>query len=139
MDEQARYDQVAFYTMAHPGPGFIHQNLVDAFAAQNAAPDDKPIKAVFTLVGLYLCLEKGYTGRQAQLAHMKMARRRKDWPRLSLPAQRGTIRIGDVLAAPPGPERDARIAEWGRDVWQSWSHAHGQIRELCQNELGVEP
>ncbi len=33
---------------------------------------------VFALVDLYLACERGYTGRQVQLAHMALARRRRE-------------------------------------------------------------
>lgn len=138
MNNQHLYDQLAFYTLAHADPAFIHQNVVDAFAAQNASEDDKPIKPMFALIGLYLCVEKGQTGRQAQLAHMKLAKRRKEWPRLPLPARRGTIRTADILAAPPGAERDAMIRRWCEDVWAAWAHAHATIKEICRKELGIE-
>jgi len=53
ISEQERYDELACYTLAHPDPGFIHQNIVDAFGAQTATEADKPIKIAFALVGLY--------------------------------------------------------------------------------------
>jgi hypothetical protein len=59
VSEQEQYDELAYYTLAHPDPGFIHQNIVDAFAAQTASEADKPIKIAFALVGLYLCVVKG--------------------------------------------------------------------------------
>lgn len=138
-DEQPLYDELAFYTTAHPDPGFIHQNVVDAFAAQNADQSTKPMKIVFALAGLYLCLEKGFTGKQAQLAHMKMARWRKPWPTFPLPEARGDIRVADVLAAEPSEARDAMIRKWCQAVWDSWAHAHDEIRAICQRELGVNP
>jgi putative acetyltransferase len=55
ISEQEQYHELACYTLAHPDPGFIHQNIVDAFAAQTATEADKPIKIAFALVGLYLC------------------------------------------------------------------------------------
>lgn len=57
--EQEHYNELAFYSLAHSDPGFIHQNIVDAFAAQTATEQDKPIKITFALLGLYLCVEKG--------------------------------------------------------------------------------
>jgi hypothetical protein len=133
------YDELAFYTLAHPSRDFIHQNVVDAYAAQQATETTKPIAVTFALIGLYLCLEHGFTGRQAQLAHMKMARRRKPWLTLPLPEYRGDIQITDVLAAAPGPARDDAIRRWCESVWQSWSHAHSTVAALAQTELGVEP
>jgi hypothetical protein len=135
--EQDQYNELAFYTLAHRDPVFIHQNVVDAFAAQTATEVDKPIKITFALIGLYLCMEKGQTGRQAQLAHMRLAKYRRDWPRFTPPAERGSIRVADVIAASPGAERDAMIRRWCESVWVAWKDAHEQIAELCESELGI--
>jgi hypothetical protein len=40
LNEQEQYNELAFYTLAHSDPGFIHQNAVDAFAAQTATEAD---------------------------------------------------------------------------------------------------
>jgi hypothetical protein len=132
------YHELTFYTLAHPSPDFIHQNVVDAYTAQHADATTKPIAVTFALIGLYLCLEHGFTGRQAQLAHMKMARHRKPWLTLPLPDDRGDVTIIYVLAATPGPARDVAIRRWCASVWQSWSRAHPAIATLAQSELGVE-
>jgi Family of unknown function (DUF5946) len=137
LNEQKQYHELTFYTLAHSDPTFIHQNVVDAFAAQTATEADKPIKIAFALVGLYLSVAKGRTGREVQSAHMRLARHRKNWPRFSPPADRGIIRVGDVIAAAPGAERDAMITQWCESVWAAWGHVHGQIAALCEKELGV--
>jgi hypothetical protein len=133
------YHELTFYTLAHPGPDFIHQNVVDAYTAQHADSTTKPIAVTFALIGLYLCLEHGFTGRQAQRSHMRMARHRKPWLTLPLPDHRGDITISDVLAAAPGPARDAAIRRWCASVWHSRSHAHSAIAALARSELGVDP
>ena len=60
--DQELYDELAFYTLELRDPEFIHQHIVDAFAVQHAGPDSKPIAIVFGLLGLYLYLEKNFTG-----------------------------------------------------------------------------
>ena len=87
--DQELFDELTFYTLAHGDPAFLHQNVVDAFAAQHADESSKPIYVVFALVGLYLCVEKGFTGKQAQRAHMQLAKRRRSWIRPALPKERG--------------------------------------------------
>ncbi|HZW04977.1 MAG TPA: DUF5946 family protein [Anaerolineaceae bacterium] len=134
---QQAYDQIAFYTLAHPDPGFIHQYAVDAFAAQFADEHDKPIKVAFALAGLYLHLERGYTGREVQLAHMRLAKERKEWPRFSLPAERGSVTPFDVLRAEPGPERDRAIRAWSASVWEAWKDSHARVAAWIHAELGV--
>src|SRR5689334_18017315 len=112
------YHELSCYTLAHGHEGFLHQHAVDAFAAQTATAEDKPIQLAFALLGLYLHLERGFTGRQVQLAHMKLGRQRVPWPRFPIPEDRGRITVHDVLRQPAGPERDSFLRLWCADVWQ---------------------
>jgi len=136
------YNELAFYTLAHPDPAFFHQNIVDANIAQNADESTKPIALAFALIGLYLSIERNYTGRQVQLAHMQLAKLRpggirKQWPVFALPKERGAITASDVLAKPAGPDRDEKIHQWCISVWEAWKDSHQQVRDLIRNELGV--
>src|ERR1700722_16235880 len=89
--EEELMHQLTYYTLEHARSDrrFLHQHIVDAYGAQTADRTTKPIRIVFSLIGLHLHLERGYTGRQVQLAHMALARRRRSWPSLPLPAERG--------------------------------------------------
>jgi hypothetical protein len=133
--EQEKFHELCFYTLAHRDPKFIHQHVVDAFAAQRADPDDKPIKVAFALIGLYLHLEQGYSGRQVQLAHMRLAKHRKQWPAFTPPSQRGAVTVADVLVAPPGCERDDAIERWCASVWEAWQGVRDAVCELLKDEL----
>lgn len=135
LSDQDAYAELSVYTLAHPDPAFIHQHIVDAFVAQTAGLDTKPITLTFALVGLYLAVEKGYTGRQVQLAHMALARKRKVWPALPLPDERGAITVREVLAAPPGEERDTMIHRWCASVWEVYQESQELIRALTTQEL----
>src|SRR5436190_14425039 len=85
------YHELSAYTLTHGDPTFIHQNVVDAWAAQHAVEGGKPIGLTFALVGLYLHLERGFSGRYVQRAHMEMGRRKREWPAFDMPAQRGSM------------------------------------------------
>jgi hypothetical protein len=129
---RAAYDEVYVYTMGRPG--FILQHIVDAFAVQTADDRSKPIAVVFGLVGLYLHLEKQFSGRQVQKAHMVLGRRKRAWPRASLPEDRGSITVADVLAAPAGPDRDAAIENWCRSVWTAFGANRQMIVGLLRED-----
>jgi hypothetical protein len=137
MTDEDLYYELAYYTLEHPHSSFIHQHIVDAYAAQHAQETTKAIRIVFALVGLYLYLEKDFSGRQVQKAHMQLAKRRKTWDRPQLPVERGDIVISDVLAAPPGQQRDSRIREWCVSVWNAWREDRDQIVALVSSELGI--
>jgi uncharacterized protein DUF5946 len=127
------YDELAYYTLAHGNPAFIHQYVVDAYTAQNANESTKPIAITFALAGLYLHCEKKFTGRQVQLAHMKMAKRKRDWPKFDLPANRGSMTAEDVLKTPPGPQRDQAIDAWAAAVWDAFRVNRQAIIELLRH------
>jgi len=132
---QEKFYELSYYTLAHPDPAFIHQHIVDAFTAQTADEHMKPIGITFSLIGLYLYLEKNYTGKQVQLAHMALARHKRDWPKFDLPESRGEIGVADVLSEPAGPERDAKIRDWCASVWQAYSASHQQVLDLLAKYL----
>lgn len=131
---RAAYDEVYVYTMGRPG--FILQHVVDAFAVQTARGDSKPIAVVFGLVGLYLHLEKQFSGGQVQQTHVQLGRRKREWPKVQLPEDRGNITAVDVLAAAAGPERDKAIEDWCRCVWTAFGANRQAIVALLQ-EYGI--
>jgi hypothetical protein len=136
MTAREAYDQVCFYTLAHGDPAFIHQHVVDAFAAQEADERTKPVGLTMALVGLHLHVDKGWTGRQVQQAHMTLAKSKRAWPTWSLPADRGAVTVHDVLKAPEGPGRDRAIDSWCASVWEAFDANRFAVAALLK-EAGV--
>jgi hypothetical protein len=62
-DDEA-YQEVAAYTLGLHDVAFIHQHIVDAYAVHAAMPTDRPIRIAQAVVGLFLHVEHGFTGRQ---------------------------------------------------------------------------
>jgi hypothetical protein len=129
--ERDAYDELCCYTLAHPDPSFIHQHVVDAFAVQQADENTKPIALTFGLVGLYLRIEKQFSGKQIQRAHMDLARQKHLWPRFTLPSERG-ISVADVMRAPAGSDRDKAIDGWCASVWEAFHDNHQTVAELLE-------
>jgi hypothetical protein len=77
--DEETYNELCCYTLAHGDASFIHQHVVDAFAAQTADEHTKPITLTFALVGLYLRVEKQSSGKQVQRVHMRLARQKRSW------------------------------------------------------------
>ncbi|HTT57528.1 MAG TPA: DUF5946 family protein [Opitutaceae bacterium] len=126
------FDQLCAYTLTHGGRAFIHQYVVDAYAAQTAEARTKPIKLTFALVGLHLLCEKQFSGRQVQRVHMVLARRGRRWPAFPLPRDRGAITATDVLAVSAGSPRDAAIHAWCGSVWAAYGDCHRAVVELLR-------
>jgi hypothetical protein len=104
--------------------------VVDAFAAQTAHAQTKPIALTFAQVGLYLHVEKQLTGRQVRRMHMRLGRRKRAWPTFELPGDRGPMTAADVIAAPAGPARDGAIDVWCRSVWEAYRESHRKVADL---------
>src|SRR6266853_752643 len=126
--ERDQYHELSYYTLAHGSPSFIHQHIVDAYTAQSAGESSKPIAVAFALIGLYLAVEENRSGKDVQRVHMKLAEKRREWPRFALPRQRGAITVSDVLAAPAGDQRDDMIRQWCVSVWAAWAESHAAVR-----------
>jgi hypothetical protein len=134
ISEQDAYHELCGYTLTRGDATFIHQHVVDAFAAQRADERSKPIGVAFALVGLYLHLEKQFSGKQVQRAHMQLARQKRPWPVFALPPTRGSMTAVDVMTAPPGPERDRVIDAWCASVWEAFAGHRQAIVDLLHRQ-----
>src|SRR6202171_2571578 len=94
---RALMNEMTYYTLAHGDPKFIHQHLVDAYGAQHFRQSPSTIGAAFALAGLYLAVERGFTGRQVQKMHMRMAQTSKRWPPFVPPGEGGPLAGGGGL------------------------------------------
>jgi len=130
--EQHVHDDLQSYTLARGDRAFIHQHVVDAWTAEHADERTKPIALTFALVGLYLHVERGFSGRQVQRVHMILARHKRSWPSFALPPERGSITASQVVAAPAGPERDQAIDVWCASVWNAYRESHRAVTELLK-------
>ncbi len=143
IEEREKLKELMSWTLTLRDREFIHQHVVDAWAAQHVDENTQPMSVVFALVGLYLHLEKGFTGHEVQRVHMKLAQPqgrgpgRKEWPRFSLPKDRGIVTIGDVMAT-VGSERAAAINRWCRSVWAAWRENHEEVRAWVARNLRLD-
>ena len=116
-----KYGELASVTQALRDPSFPHQHAVDAYAAQHASPDSPLIKTTFALIGLYLACERGFTGRQVQLEHIRLAKVRRDWPRFFRKVN-AAMTVADATPA--------NLLGWAAAVWREWSPDHDRVKAL---------
>jgi hypothetical protein len=125
--------EVAGFEADHPAVRASHQLLVDAYGAQHAAPGS--IRLPYSLVGLQLTLDHGWTGEAVRLLHSRMGKPRPDWPAFERPEHVGTRTVLDVAeaGARSGSERGhtAALHDWATDVWRAWSAQHAAVAALA--------
>lgn len=131
-DDTAAYHELSAYTLAHGDSAFVHQYVVDAYGAQHASAEDKPIRLAFALIGLFLHVERGLDGREVQRVHKKLGDRTHSWPAFPIPANRGAMTAVDVLGEPAGVGRDRAIDEWCRSVWASYVASKPAVEALLR-------
>jgi hypothetical protein len=129
------FSDLSCYTVSKQDAAFIHQHAVDAYEAQHSGGKTRNITVAFGLIGLFLALERGFTGKQVQIAHMQIARVRKDWPRLDPPGHPAPITVLDVLLEKTDDGRDRMIREWMAAVWDSWSDRHEWVGSTTEGLL----
>ncbi len=129
------YDRLAAFTQSRGDKDFIHQIAVDAYTAQHLGPEVKPIGGTFALVGLFLAFERGYTGRQVQLAHMALGKTKRDWPRFEPSKGTAKLTVADALRGLDEKNYRDRINAWGKAVWDLWKPEHGHVAALVNKFL----
>jgi hypothetical protein len=125
-------DELYAYTLSRDRGEFIHQHAVDAYAAQHIGKETKPIALAAALIGLFLFSERGRSGRQVQQVHMDLGNKMKTWPLFEAPADHARLTVMEPLSVPPGSERDDKIKQWARAVWDIWGERHMEVETLYQ-------
>ena len=135
VSEDEAYDELRFHTLSRGDPEFVHQYVVDCWTLQHADAATKPMAIAFALITLCMHLERGASGRDAQRLHIKLARKRREWPRFPIPRDKGDVTVRDVIARPEGKERDAAIDRWCASLWSAYEDAQPGVRAILHEEL----
>lgn len=144
--------------------GRLHQLTVDAYGAQHPDPDGTGLRLAYSLVGLCLALERGWTGLEVREMHARMGRWQSWWPAFHRPApvvpsiepKRRRAPAGDPdPAGAPAPEptvadvvrvgvradsvegHAGAVEAWADGVWARWGPEHVTIRAFTDRVLAV--
>lgn len=129
------YHEILAYTLSLGDLEFIHQLAVDAYAAQHARLNTKPMTTAFALVGLYLVSERGFSGRQVQRVHSLLASRSRKWPVFSPPGKQAHVTVLDVVDCPDRLKQEA-IRAWSEAVWATFQAESMRVVGLLEGYLG---
>lgn len=131
-------EQVGF-ELAHPVlVGRCHQQSVDAYGAQHAGEPTGRIRVAYSLVGLHLALDRGWSGERVRAFHQRMGRPDGSWPAFERPATDGgplgSLTVDDVARAGAragSVDGHARAVDrWARQVWAAWEEEHDAVAAL---------
>jgi hypothetical protein len=133
-----QYNELAYYTLGLQDECFVHQYIVDAYTLQMANKSTKSISVTFSLVGLYLYVEKNFTGKEVQEFHTLMSKHKIIWPIFNLPENRGKISICMILESEIGEERNKMIKIWCNSIWTALKIHHSEIEKIAEYYLNIK-
>lgn len=137
--ERLFHDAIGFGLTHATELGHLHQFMVDAYGAQHPLPPTPTIRVSYSLVGLHLAIDHGWTGLQVRDAHQRMGKPASWWPAFRAPQDRGRVTIAHVAAAGAAASSPAGhqqlVLEWRRSVWAAWQDEHAAIRSLARSLL----
>ena len=133
-----KYSELAYYTLGLQDECFIHQYIVDAYTSQTANNSTKAISLTFSLVGLYLFIEKDFTGKEIQEFHTLMSNTKIKQPNFELPKNRGEVNIDMVLKAEIGEVRKRMIKIWCCSIWKAFNNSHSEVKEITQYYFNIK-
>lgn len=131
------YWDLSAFTLSLRDKEFPHQIAVDSYAAQHYSPNMKSITITFALIGLHLAFERGYTGREVQLAHIVLGQLHKQWPRFENQTKNAAITVLDVLQNITKDNYKEPLTKWGKSVWASWEPEHEKVRKIVDSYLKI--
>ena len=129
------HGEVEGFELAHLElAGRFHQLTVDAYGAQHSGGDGRGIRIAYSLVGLHLALDRGWSSVAVRTAHQGMGRPQASWPAFTRPPGVGDLTVLDVAAAGArvgsvSGHADA-VQRWAGAVWTAWAPWHEEVAAL---------
>lgn len=122
---EAVLDEILGYQFQHPVMLRYHQLTVDTYGAQHAGGAAPQIRVGYSLAGLWLALEHGFSAEDVRAVHRRMGDPTAAWPVFEPPAlPQRWLTVLDVAEAGVRQHSDgghARAAgQWAESVWNAW-------------------
>ena len=125
------YLELSAYNAERARWDFLHQEAVDAYAAQHPVRQPSRSASGLRSSGCTLPSIKDEPVGRFQRARMRLGRHKHAWPRLRAPSDLRCTTVGEVIRHSPCGDRDAAIVRRAGDVWSVWADSHDLIAELC--------
>lgn len=136
---EAVLHEVLGFELQHPVMLRSHQLTVDAYGAQHAGGSAPRIRIAYSLAGLWLALEHGFSAEDVRTVHRRMGHPGAEWPGFSPPGPGRWLTVLDVAEAgvrqhsSGGHARAA--AQWAESVWSAWLDAAPGVDDAVESML----
>jgi hypothetical protein len=118
--------------------GRYHQLTVDAYGAQHAGEPTPAISTAFSLIGLHLALDEGWSGTAVRAAHQWIAERRPGWPAFTPPTAGEWMTVANVAASTTPSEHAERVEAWAASAWEAWQLENDHVRTWTDTVLPAD-
>jgi hypothetical protein len=113
------------FEFQHPVMLRYHQLTVDTYGAQHAGAPAPEIRVAYSLAGLWLSLEHGFTAEEVRAVHRRMGHPKPSWPVFVPPAlPQRWLTVLDVAEAGVRQHSDGgharAVSQWAESVWGAW-------------------
>ncbi|RIX27596.1 DUF5946 family protein [Amnibacterium setariae] len=137
---EAVLHEVLGFEFQHPVMLRYHQLTVDAYGAQHAGGGAPAIRVAYSLAGLWLALEHGFSAEDVRAVHRRMGHPTAEWPVFEPPrTPRRWLTVLDVAEAGVRQHSDgghARAAgQWAESVWTAWLEDSPGIDDAVEGML----
>ena len=127
----ASYGEVLAREYEDPKYFRLHRLSVDTYAVQHPGVDGPQARnsVGIHLSRLELVLVRGWPIERANDAMLSLTAKKRDYPWLTPPEQRGEVTVKDVLVARDAPEHEAAVTRWAHSAWKAWAEHHATVNE----------
>jgi hypothetical protein len=139
---EAVLNEILGYEFQHPVMLRYHQLTVDAYGAQHAGGSAPRIRVAYSLAGLWLALEHGFSAEDVRAVHRRMGHPTLEWPefRPPSPPQRW-LTVLDVAEAGIRQRSESgharAVGQWATSVWAAWRAdvpgVHDEVETLLRS------
>lgn len=126
----AAYGRVLAREYENPPYARLHRLTVDAYAVQHPGVDGPQAcnSVGIHLSRLCLIMECGWSMVRANDAMLAITAKKRHYPWLTPPSDRGAITVKKVLVAQNPSEHLHAVERWSESVWQAWADHHATVR-----------
>lgn len=129
------YGRVLAREYENPAYARLHRLTVDAYAVQHPGIDCPQARnsVGIHLSRLYLILERGWSIQRANDAMVAITAKKRTYPWVTPPNNRGAITVQDVLKSQNSSDHLHAVENWAKSAWQAWSAFHETVSRWIED------